>query len=202
MKHNPNRPSRRELLRCAGTAGIASLAAPTSRLRAQGSTAAAGASEARNIEPLNRFPRMVQEYFVHRVRAIEDAGNQRRARLKTKADAGSLRPRRAREDPTVLRPLARKDAAQPAHHGRRRARCLQHRKSHLRKPPRLSGNGESVHAQGPAFAAAGGRRHLRPYRQRQGIGVVSVLRAGPGAPGLRRAALRPHRAGRAAAIRR
>lgn len=38
-------------------------------------------------EPLNRFPRMVQEYFVRSVRRIESQGNKRRADLKTQADA-------------------------------------------------------------------------------------------------------------------
>jgi hypothetical protein len=37
--------------------------------------------------PLNRFPRMVQEYFVARVRAAEQAGLQARAALQTRADA-------------------------------------------------------------------------------------------------------------------
>lgn len=39
------------------------------------------------LAALNRFPRMVQEYFVAQVRAIEEAGNKARAALKTKADA-------------------------------------------------------------------------------------------------------------------
>jgi dienelactone hydrolase len=39
------------------------------------------------LTPLNRFPRMVQEYFVERVRAIERASLAKKAALKTKADA-------------------------------------------------------------------------------------------------------------------
>ena len=38
-------------------------------------------------EPFNRFPRMVQEYFVDRVREIERASLEKKAALKTKADA-------------------------------------------------------------------------------------------------------------------
>jgi len=38
-------------------------------------------------EPLNRFPRMVQEFFVARVRAAEAASLRRKEALKTKADA-------------------------------------------------------------------------------------------------------------------
>jgi len=47
------------------------------------------ASTPRNasLAPLNRFPRMVQEYFVERVRRLEERANQRRAALKTRADA-------------------------------------------------------------------------------------------------------------------
>jgi len=39
------------------------------------------------IEPLNRFPRMVQEYFVNRLRRVEAQADRRRAALKTKQDA-------------------------------------------------------------------------------------------------------------------
>lgn len=45
------------------------------------------ASSDDSLKPLNRFPRMVQEYFVRSVRRIEDRANERRADLKTKADA-------------------------------------------------------------------------------------------------------------------
>src|SRR3954462_14007895 len=38
-------------------------------------------------EPLNRFPRMVQEYFVRRVREAERSGEGLRNALKTKEDA-------------------------------------------------------------------------------------------------------------------
>jgi dienelactone hydrolase len=44
-------------------------------------------SQSKSVEPLNRFPRMVQEYFVDAVRRIEKRANQRRADLKTDADA-------------------------------------------------------------------------------------------------------------------
>ena len=42
---------------------------------------------ATSLEPLNRFPRMVQEYFVQRVRQIEQQANQRRAALRSRRDA-------------------------------------------------------------------------------------------------------------------
>src|SRR5690349_3866286 len=40
-----------------------------------------------NLAPLNRFSRMVQEWFVDQVRAAEDKIKQRLAALKTKQDA-------------------------------------------------------------------------------------------------------------------
>jgi len=52
-----------------------------------GEARAAGPPDASAIAPLNRFPRMVQHYFVDRVRRAEKACLQRQASLKTKADA-------------------------------------------------------------------------------------------------------------------
>ena len=43
--------------------------------------------EAPQRTPLNRFPRMVQEYFVREVRSVEQDGERRRSALKTRADA-------------------------------------------------------------------------------------------------------------------
>ena len=48
---------------------------------------AAAASGTPDLAPLNRFPRMVQEYFVRRVRRVESAGEQARSEWKTRADA-------------------------------------------------------------------------------------------------------------------
>ncbi|MGH9849076.1 MAG: hypothetical protein ACREBD_04385, partial [Blastocatellia bacterium] len=39
------------------------------------------------LQPLNRFPRMVQEYFVSRVRGIEQAALKKKVALKTRAQA-------------------------------------------------------------------------------------------------------------------
>ncbi|MHC4117995.1 MAG: alpha/beta hydrolase family protein [Planctomycetota bacterium] len=50
-------------------------------------TPASASSAGDSLEPLNRFPRMVQEYFVRLVRRVEAEANKRRAALKTRADA-------------------------------------------------------------------------------------------------------------------
>jgi dienelactone hydrolase/pimeloyl-ACP methyl ester carboxylesterase len=47
----------------------------------------ANAQQDPEIEPLNRFPRMVQEYFVDRVKRVEAQADRRRAALKTKQGA-------------------------------------------------------------------------------------------------------------------
>lgn len=49
--------------------------------------AAAAMGGAAAMPPLNRFPRMQQEWLVAQVRAAEERGNARRGALKTKADA-------------------------------------------------------------------------------------------------------------------
>ncbi len=48
---------------------------------------ASSSSNSDSLTPLNRFPRMVQEYFVKSLRRVEQQANQRRAALKTRADA-------------------------------------------------------------------------------------------------------------------
>src|SRR5688500_15360391 len=80
--------SRRELVR-AGSAGLIGFGAAAAPLGiAASSFAAPGSGDAAPPPaPLNRFPRMVQEYFVDQVRAAERAGNDVRAALKTREDA-------------------------------------------------------------------------------------------------------------------
>jgi len=51
------------------------------------SSAAPAASQRPALEPLNRFPHMVQEYFVAQVRQIERQSEQRRAALSTRQEA-------------------------------------------------------------------------------------------------------------------
>lgn len=74
---------RRDLVRLGG-AGILGLALPA--WLAPRSLSAADAAPA-EMTPLNRFPRMVQEYFVRRVREAQQAGDERRAAIKTAQDA-------------------------------------------------------------------------------------------------------------------
>jgi dienelactone hydrolase len=86
MPNKCNAPNRRDLLRFAGAASLSGLlGAHLPSDAAQ--NAQSPDSGLDGPKPLNRFPRMVQEYFVDRVRAIEEAGIERRAQLKTQADA-------------------------------------------------------------------------------------------------------------------
>ena len=76
--------NRREVLQIAAAEalGIAAVQGlPPHSATAKDAPAPAG------LTPLNRFPEMVQSYFVARVRRAEQAGLEARARLKTRADA-------------------------------------------------------------------------------------------------------------------
>ena len=85
--------SRRELLRNSGmglTAASLGWLGTTSAAGAEAAPKKAAASTKQApapLVPLNRFGRMMQEYYVARVREVEKAANARRAALRTKADA-------------------------------------------------------------------------------------------------------------------
>src|SRR4051812_17930210 len=85
---NPNRPP---LLGAPGGgmigAGLGPLVVPRPKVLAASPKMPGLPADPSGLEPLNRFPRMVQEHFVNRVREIERAGNEARAALKTRADA-------------------------------------------------------------------------------------------------------------------
>lgn len=79
------------MLRHTGAGLVGAAIAPTAAggatapVEQRGAGASAPAADA--AAPLNRAPRMVQEYFVARLRRIEASGAARRARIRTKADA-------------------------------------------------------------------------------------------------------------------
>lgn len=84
-----NRPTRREMLKMTALTGCG-LTALTSAPAAPAPGAPAPAAPPPSpppMPPLNRFPRMVQEYFVARVRRAEAARLERFEGLKTRADA-------------------------------------------------------------------------------------------------------------------
>jgi len=87
MKHRAPGLSRRDLLR---QTGLALLGVPMlDWLLVNELYAAANTSPPKTepLAPLNRFPRMVHDYFVGRVRQIEQEANQRRAALRSRSDA-------------------------------------------------------------------------------------------------------------------
>jgi dienelactone hydrolase len=89
MSSSPH-PSRRDFLQTAGLGLMAwplagALLSPPRHAVAQ--SVAAGVSTAPPIPPLNRFPRMMQDWLMERVRAAEARGNALRTAVKTKADA-------------------------------------------------------------------------------------------------------------------
>jgi dienelactone hydrolase len=81
--------SRRNLLKLAGlgAAGVSlgdKVAGPANAAEVK---AGVGTTTAPALAPLNHFPRMMQEYFVAQVRAVEQSSETRRAALHTKEDA-------------------------------------------------------------------------------------------------------------------
>lgn len=86
---NTQNPSRRDLLRWSACSalGISGVAPFTSWSLLAQEPKGAGESPRRDLPPLNRFSRMVQEYFVAQVKNAEEAGLKVKAALKTKEDA-------------------------------------------------------------------------------------------------------------------
>lgn len=79
--------ARRQFLQ---TTGLSLLSLPVMGQQAASKTPAESkpmAAPIPDLEPLNRFPRMMQEWLLDQVEAAEDLGNARREALKTKADA-------------------------------------------------------------------------------------------------------------------
>jgi dienelactone hydrolase len=75
--------SRRQWLQALGLRTVALGLVDQAAIEASGQTQV----PPRSVPPLNRFPRMVQEFFVEQVRAAEEAGLAERHALQTRADA-------------------------------------------------------------------------------------------------------------------
>lgn len=82
-------PDRREFLQTFSLAslGVALPLTGPAGARAQGAAASGAGAAAAPLPPLNRFPRMLQDWLVTEVRAAEARGHERRAALKTREDA-------------------------------------------------------------------------------------------------------------------
>lgn len=94
MSNQPTTPSdgaisRRVLIQRAGlgAVGLAMFGPTVSGAESAAKAKPAAAKPPAAPAPLNRFGRMMQEYLVAKVRAVEQAANARRAALHTKADA-------------------------------------------------------------------------------------------------------------------
>lgn len=81
--------SRRTLIQKAGLGALGLALTGPATLGAETASKAAKkvAAPAPELAPLNRFGRMMQEYFVQRIRAIEQRGQERRRTLRSRADA-------------------------------------------------------------------------------------------------------------------
>ena len=82
MKNN-----RRDFIKLAGMAGLGLTGAGIIPAYAVEKESIEAAQNVPALSSLNRFPRMVQEYFLGRFREIEQVSEKRRARLQSKSDA-------------------------------------------------------------------------------------------------------------------
>ena len=116
------------------------------------------------LAPLNRFPRMVQEWYVEQVRAAEKIGDEARAKLKTKADAEAYVADVREKIATCFGPFPEKTPLNAKVTGTARARRLHDRE------------GRSSRA-GPGSSSP--RTCTLPKRRRTGKrpGVVGLVRA-------------------------
>ena len=150
---------------------------------------------------LNRFPQMLRNRHVARVRAIEAEGNARRAAIRPATEPRRT-PGDARQGVPLLRAVPEKTPLNAEGHRHGRARRLHHREGDLREPAGLPRHRESLHAEGRGSSrcpAWSGRAGTRPTARRSRR--YQSFAQGLARHGLRRAHLRPDRPGRAAAVR-
>src|SRR5690606_28993459 len=79
--------NRRNFLKMAGLGGVGVLTTPYLPFNGPNTPSAISETGTPEMTPLNRFPRMIQEYMVGRVREIEREANGMRNAVKTKEDA-------------------------------------------------------------------------------------------------------------------
>lgn len=108
LKHNGI--TRREMMQATGLSAVGMALSCQFGPSVAKAASASGGSE---LEPLNRFPRMVQEYFVQRVRQAEQAGLAIRNGLKTKADAEAYVQSLREKIQTSFGPLPEKTPLKP-----------------------------------------------------------------------------------------
>src|SRR4051794_28165534 len=122
-----NRPAitRRALLRQAGIglaalplAGVAAEAVTKSDAKVKFAKSTAPVTAATELAPLNRFPRMMHDYFLARITAQERATEAKRAQLRTRADAEAFIRERADKVKQCFGPLPPKTPLNPRTTGR------------------------------------------------------------------------------------
>ena len=192
------RMSRRQMLSALSVAGVGAACHWQVPAYAAQAPSAAGTLP---LAPLNRFPRMVQEFFVS-ASAVQQQRLEPLGGLENEGRRRGLRPLGPGEDPGLLRPVAREDAAQPPRHRRRRARRLPHRESDLREPARTSSSRPICMSRRAARCRCPASSDVRALGQRQGGRGVPVLRQGLARLGYVVLIFDPDRPGRTAAIRR
>ena len=164
------------MLRTTGTSLLGLVLAD--RIMTDELTALAQSSEG-GLEPLNRFPRMMQNYLVRRVREVEALANEKRTALKTKADAEKYVQSVRERIRTCFGPEPKRTPLKPQITGVVERDALQDREGDLRESAGNAGHGQPLPPQGPRVprcpvwsARAAIRRTARPGYQEFAQGLV------------------------------
>jgi pimeloyl-ACP methyl ester carboxylesterase len=116
--NDPQRPlSRRTLLRNAGLGLLSASALPlvsaAADAKAKSAKAPANAAPPADLVPLNRFPRMMHDFFLQRIAEQERVTEAQRATLRTRADAEQFIRERAEKVKRCFGPLPPKTPLNP-----------------------------------------------------------------------------------------
>ena len=189
-------PTRRDLLRTAGIYGLGVSSLGPALVESL------AAAEGPEIQPWNRFPRMVHEFFVDRVRGLEHRSLQVKNGLNSKADAEAYVRGVQAKIRQCFGPLPERTPLNPRITGVLDRDGYKVENLIFESRPGFLVTANLYLPKNRQRPPAGRRRDLWAFQQRKGGRSISILRARPGAHGLRRAALRSHRARRTHAIHR
>ena len=167
--------SRRRILQTLSIGGAGMALA--GHLPAYAMQAARAAAETPAFLPLNRFPRMVQEFFLKREHDIHHQRLERLAGLIPEPTPKST-SRLSEQDSRCVRTVPRKNTAERARDESHRTRRVQDRERPLRKPAGLPRVGEPVRSERATLPSPWRRSLVRSFRQRKGHRDLSILLSG------------------------
>lgn len=154
-----------------------------------GHVQAARSADNSSLVPLNRFPRMVQEYFVESTGRIEERADRRWGALKTKADAEAYIGDVREKIQQSFGPWPQKTPLKPRITGVIERDAYRIEKVIFESRPEFLVTANLYIPKGLRVSTARRRGNLRSFFKRQGGRSIPILRTGTGTTGLRGFAL-------------